>query len=87
MRLPGYASSHASRAHTRSMRSICRGYGLSGLPQGYTLATLAEMRGLLEAFLRTVIEVPTLVVGSSLSGWLAVQLAWLRRTGSAGSSC
>ena len=58
------------------MRSICRGYGLSGLPQGYTLATLAEMRGLLEAFLRTVIEVPTLVVGSSLGGWLAVQLAW-----------
>jgi cation transport ATPase len=39
------------------MRSICRGYGLSGLPQGYTLATLAEMRGLLEAFLRMVIAV------------------------------
>jgi pimeloyl-ACP methyl ester carboxylesterase len=52
------------------------GYGMSGLPEGHTFATLAEMRGLLETFLRTVIEAPALVVGSSLGGWLAVQLAW-----------
>ena len=52
------------------------GYGMSGLPRGHTFATLAEMRALLEAFLRTMIDEPALVVGSSLGGWLAVRLAW-----------
>jgi pimeloyl-ACP methyl ester carboxylesterase len=52
------------------------GYGMSGLPEGLTFATLAEMRDLLAVFLHTVIDEPALVVGSSLGGWLAVQLAW-----------
>ena len=52
------------------------GYGMSVLPEEHTFATLAEMRDLLAVFLHTVIEVPALVVGSSLGGWLAVQLAW-----------
>jgi pimeloyl-ACP methyl ester carboxylesterase len=68
--IPGLADAH--RVYALDLP----GYGMSGLPEGHTFATLAEMRSLLAEFLRTVIEAPALVVGSSLGGWLAVQLAW-----------
>lgn len=52
------------------------GYGLSSLPAGSSFSTLEQMRDVLVAFLRDVIGQPTLVVGNSLGGWLAVKLAW-----------
>lgn len=52
------------------------GYGLSGLPAGRAFATLQEMREALASFLREVVGRPTLVVGNSMGGWLAVKLAW-----------
>ncbi len=52
------------------------GYGYSGLPAGRGHATLDEMRDMLMLFLREVIGRPTLVVGNSMGGWLAVKLGW-----------
>lgn len=52
------------------------GFGLSGCPAGRPYATLAEMRAVLRACITEVIEQPVLIVGNSLGGWLAVQLAW-----------
>jgi pimeloyl-ACP methyl ester carboxylesterase len=52
------------------------GYGYSGLPAGRGHTTLDEMRDMLALFLREVIGQPTLVVGNSMGGWLAVKLAW-----------
>jgi pimeloyl-ACP methyl ester carboxylesterase len=52
------------------------GYGFSGLPRDRFYLSLDETRDVLVAFLRQVIEVPALVVGNSMGGWLAVKLAW-----------
>jgi pimeloyl-ACP methyl ester carboxylesterase len=52
------------------------GYGYSGLPAGRGHATLDEMCAVLALFLREVIGQPTLVVGNSMGGWLAVKLGW-----------
>jgi pimeloyl-ACP methyl ester carboxylesterase len=52
------------------------GYGYSGLPAGRGHATLDEMCAMLALFLREVIGRPTLVVGNSMGGWLAVKLGW-----------
>ncbi len=52
------------------------GYGYSGLPAGRGHATLDEMCAMLGLFLREVIGRPTLVVGNSMGGWLAVKLGW-----------
>lgn len=52
------------------------GYGYSGLPAGHGHATLDEMCDILAQFLREVIGKPTLVVGNSMGGWLAVKLGW-----------
>ncbi len=52
------------------------GYGYSGLPAGRGHATLDEMCDMLVLFLREVIGRPTLVVGNSMGGWLAVKLGW-----------
>jgi len=52
------------------------GYGFSGLPHDRFYMTLDEMCTVLEGFLREVIGRPTLVVGNSMGGWLAVKLAW-----------
>jgi pimeloyl-ACP methyl ester carboxylesterase len=52
------------------------GYGYSGLPSGRGHATLDEMCAMLALFLREVIGRPTLVVGNSMGGWLAVKLGW-----------
>ncbi len=52
------------------------GYGFSTLPAGRGYASLDEMRDLLEQFVREVIGRPTLVVGNSMGGWVAVKLAW-----------
>ncbi len=53
------------------------GYGFSSLPAGQTHLTLDATTALLEQFLQQVIGRPALVVGNSMGGWLAVQLAWL----------
>src|SRR4051812_30161474 len=52
------------------------GYGYSSLPTGRGHATLDEMCAMLVLFLREVIGQPTLVVGNSMGGWLAVKLGW-----------
>ncbi len=52
------------------------GFGLSGCPPRQSYATFHNLGSFLEAFLVRIIGVPTLVVGNSLGGWLAVQLAW-----------
>jgi pimeloyl-ACP methyl ester carboxylesterase len=52
------------------------GYGYSSLPAGRGHATLDEMCDMLVLFLRQVIGRPTLVVGNSMGGWLAVKLGW-----------
>ena len=51
------------------------GYGLSTLPRGQTYATIGEMRDLLATFVEEVIGQPAVVVGNSMGGWLAVELA------------
>jgi pimeloyl-ACP methyl ester carboxylesterase len=53
------------------------GYGYSGLAAGCSHATLDEMCAMLVLFLREVIGRPTLVVGNSMGGWLAVKLGWV----------
>lgn len=50
-------------------------FGLSGTPHGRSFATLAEQQQMLQELLANVIGRPTLVVGNSLGGWLAVKLA------------
>jgi pimeloyl-ACP methyl ester carboxylesterase len=52
------------------------GYGYSSLPTGRGHTTLDEMCDMLVRFLREVIGRPTLVVGNSMGGWLAVKLGW-----------
>lgn len=52
------------------------GFGLSSCPSGKCYATFDDLRMFLEAFITNVIGKPTLVIGSSLGGWLAVRLAW-----------
>jgi pimeloyl-ACP methyl ester carboxylesterase len=52
------------------------GYGYSSLPAGRSHTTLDEMCTMLGLFLRQVIGRPTLVVGNSMGGWLAVKLGW-----------
>ncbi|NJM05608.1 alpha/beta hydrolase [Candidatus Gracilibacteria bacterium] len=51
------------------------GFGLSGLPAGRRYITLAEYVAVVEAFIRTVIGPAPLLVGNSLGGWMALQLA------------
>jgi pimeloyl-ACP methyl ester carboxylesterase len=64
-------------ARTRPVYAIdLPGYGYSGLPAGRSHATLDEMCDMLALFLREVIGRPTLVVGNSMGGWLAVKLGW-----------
>src|SRR3954469_5555182 len=53
------------------------GYGYSSLPTGRGHATLEEMWAMLVLFLREVIGRPTLIVGNSMGGWLAVKLGWI----------
>jgi len=50
-------------------------FGLSGTPRGRSFATLVEQQQMLQELLANVIGKPTLVVGNSLGGWLAVKLA------------
>lgn len=52
------------------------GHGFSGLPPDRTYISILEYRDLLDEFVHTVIGRPALVVGNSLGGMLAVQLAW-----------
>ncbi|MDZ4721592.1 MAG: alpha/beta fold hydrolase [Roseiflexaceae bacterium] len=51
------------------------GYGFSGLPNGQLFASMDQMRSVLESFLQEVIKRPTIVVGNSMGGWLAVRMA------------
>ncbi|NJP05633.1 MAG: alpha/beta hydrolase [Chloroflexaceae bacterium] len=53
------------------------GFGLSGLPPGKRYSTLHDQCAVLQAVINDVIQRPTLVVGYSLGGWLAVRLAWM----------
>ncbi|MGB9753234.1 alpha/beta fold hydrolase [Roseiflexus castenholzii] len=51
------------------------GYGLSGLPPGKQAATIGDMTGIVSVFLDDVIARPTLLVGNSMGGWIAVRVA------------
>ncbi|MBC8164013.1 MAG: alpha/beta fold hydrolase [Roseiflexaceae bacterium] len=51
------------------------GYGLSGLPRGQTFATIAAMRSVLITFIEEQVGRPALVVGNSMGGWLAAEVA------------
>ncbi|MCS6842119.1 MAG: alpha/beta hydrolase [Roseiflexus sp.] len=51
------------------------GYGLSGLPPGKKAATISDMTEIVSAFLDDVIARPTLLVGNSMGGWIAVRVA------------
>lgn len=51
------------------------GYGFSSPPAGRSYATIGEMRDLLATFTRDVIGQPPIVVGNSMGGWLAIELA------------
>jgi len=51
------------------------GYGLSGLPPGKSFASIADMTAIVGAFVRDVIARPTLLVGNSMGGWIAIRVA------------
>jgi pimeloyl-ACP methyl ester carboxylesterase len=51
------------------------GFGLSALPAGRQYISLAEYVAVVEAFIRAVIGPAPLLIGNSLGGWMALQLA------------
>jgi pimeloyl-ACP methyl ester carboxylesterase len=51
------------------------GYGHSGLPAGQRCASFDQMRDLIGAFVRDVIQRPTVIAGNSMGAWLAVRVA------------
>lgn len=51
------------------------GFGLSGYPPGRRYATIAEQAAVVAALVREVIGRPTLLVGNSMGGWVALRLA------------
>jgi pimeloyl-ACP methyl ester carboxylesterase len=51
------------------------GFGLSGLPTGRRYISLAEYVAIVDGFIRAVIGPAPLIVGNSLGGWMALQLA------------
>lgn len=51
------------------------GFGLSGFPPGQRYATIDQQVALVQAMIREVIGQPTLIVGNSMGGWIAVRVA------------
>ncbi len=51
------------------------GFGLSGFPPGQRYATIAQQVALVQAMIHDVIGRPTLLVGNSMGGWIAVRVA------------
>ncbi|MGB9738592.1 MAG: alpha/beta hydrolase [Chloroflexus aggregans] len=51
------------------------GFGLSGFPPGQRYATISQQVALVQAMIRDVIGRPTLLVGNSMGGWIAVRVA------------
>ncbi|OAN43879.1 alpha/beta hydrolase [Chloroflexus islandicus] len=51
------------------------GFGLSGFPPGQRYATIEQQTALVQAMIREVIGRPTLIVGNSMGGWIAVRVA------------
>ncbi|WP_298816632.1 alpha/beta fold hydrolase [Chloroflexus sp.] len=51
------------------------GFGRSGFPPGQRYATIDQQVALVQAMIREVIGQPTLIVGNSMGGWIAVRVA------------
>jgi len=51
------------------------GFGLSGFPPGQRYATIAQQVAFVQAMIRDVIGKPTLLVGNSMGGWIAIRVA------------